>query len=392
MIDVLLGISPNYLYFQKKPPQPLSELHHPYFLAFPPTATDAKTARKKLLESWNQNKIDHPKLSKITGIGELETYRSFCDFTKTRNVFKVYTKESYVVPEISDYLFFEHELFTAEHDIPYQQRALVDLAAEGKTWLFDTNGEKKNLKVLIYDIETTQFEEGKPQIPIDILGYACFDIAIESEKNLDTEEFSFEIRDTPAHWKDVEVLQHLSRSVDEEIANLLIFCKRAKDADIISGHNILGFDNVHVHGRINWVLKNKQEQLSIDEKKTFQNFSSLYCREDKSFHFGIMGADILQMYPCSFDTYLAARKFYPWLDDYRLKSLAPFLNIIVENRVYLAPSQIKLDDRTMKYNKQDVQEQIGVSLHFLQQALPLSFTTCMPFDMLLSSGAVNMWD
>jgi DNA polymerase elongation subunit (family B) len=392
MSNMLLGLSPNYLYFQGKPPQLVSELHHPYFLAFPPTATDATTARKKLLDQWNQNKVDHPKLSKITGIGELETYRSFCDFTKTRNVFKVYTKESYVVPEISDYLFFEHELFTAEHDIPYHQRALVDLAAEGKTWLFDTNGEKKKLKVLIYDIETTQFEEGKPQIPIDILGYACFDIAIESEKNLDTEEFSFEIRETPAHWKDVEVLQHLSRSVDEEIASLLIFCKCAKDADIISGHNILGFDNVHVHGRINWILKNKQDQLSADEKKTFQNFITLYCREDKSFHFGIMAADIVQMYPSSFDTYLAARKFYPWLDDYRLKTLAPFLNIIVENRVYLAPSEIKLDERTMKYNKQDVQEQIGVSLHFIQQALPLSFTTCMPFDMLLSSGAVNMWD
>ena len=392
MTDMLLGLSPTYLYFQGKPPQLISEMHHPYFLAFSSTDTDAKTARNKLLEQWNQNKIDHPKLSKITGIGELKRYRSFCDFTKTRNVFKVYTKESYVVPEISDYLFFEHGFFTAEHDIPYQQRALVDLAAEGKIWLFDTNSEKKKLNVLIYDIETTQYEEGKPQIPIDILGYARFDITIESAKNLTTEDFDFEIRDTPAHWKDVEVLQHLALSVDEEITNLLIFCKQAKNADIISGHNILGFDNVHVLGRINWLLKNKQDQLSVDEKKTFQDLCSTYCRDDKSFHFGMMGADIMQMYPCSFDTYLAARKFYPWLDDYRLKSLAPFLNIHVENRLYLVPSEIKLDDRTMKYNKQDIQEQIGVSLHFLQQALPLSFTTCMPFDMLLSSGAVNMWD
>ncbi len=367
-------------------------MHHPYFLAFSPADTDAKKARTKLLEQWNQNKIDHPKLSKITNIGELEEYRSFCDFSKTHKVFKVYTKESFVVPEISDYLFFEHGFFTGEHDIPYQQRALVDLAAEGKTWLFDTNGEKKKLKVLIYDIETTQYEEGKPQIPIDIIGYAGFDIIIQSAKNLRTEDFSFEILDTPAHWKDVEVLQHLSRSVDEEITNLLIFCKQAKEADIISGHNILGFDNVHVIGRINWLLKNKQDQLSPDEKKTFQNLCSTYCRDDKSFHFGMMGADIVQMYPCSFDTYLAARKFYPWLDDYRLKSLAPFLNVMVENRLYLTPAEIKLDDRTMKYNKQDIQEQIGVSLHFLQQALPLSFTTCMPFDMLLSSGAVNMWD
>ena len=392
MTDLLLGLSPNYLYFQGKPPQLVSELHHPYFLAFPPATADAKTARNKLLEQWKQNKEDHPKLSKITSIGELESYRSFCDFTKKRDVFKIYTKESYVVPEISDYLFFEHELYTAEHDIPYHQRALVDLAAEGTAWLFDTKGEKTKLKVVVYDIETTQYEEGKPQIPIDILGHACFNITIESEKNLPKEEFSFEIRESPSHWKDVEVVQYLSRTVDEEIAHLLAFCKLAKDADIISGHNIVGFDNVHVHGRINWLLKNKSDQLSAEEKKTFQNFVGLYCREDKSFHFGIMGAEIVQVYPCSFDTYLAARKFYPWLDDFRLKTLALFLNVLVENRVYLAPSQIKLDDRTMTYNKQDVQEQIGVTLNLISQALPLSFTTCMPFDMLLSSGAVNMWD
>lgn len=389
---MLLGLSPTYLYFQGKTPQAVSELHHPYFLAFPPAAVDAKTARKKLIEQWNKNQQDHSKLSKITSIGELEPYRSFCDFNKTRDVFKVYTKESYLVPEISDYLFFEHDLFTAEHDIPYHQRALVDLAAQGKAWLFDTKGKKTNLKVMVYDIETTQYEEGKPQVPIDILGYACFNIAIESEHSLEKEEFSFEIRQTPSHWKDVEVVQHLSNNVDEEIAHLLKFCRVIKDADIVSGHNIVGFDNVHVHGRISWILKNKYDQLSSDEKKIFQNFISMYCREDKSFHFGVMGAEVVQVYPCSFDTYLAARKFYPWLDDFRLKTLAPFLNVIVDNRVILAPSQIKLDDRTMTYNKQDVQEQIGVSLHLIQQALPLSFTTCMPFDMLLSSGAVNMWD
>jgi DNA polymerase elongation subunit (family B) len=392
MNDLLLGISPNYLYFKGKPPKLVSDLHHPYFLAFTPSNVNTKEARKKLMEQWEGNKADHPKLSKISAIGEIESYRSFCDFSKTRDVFKVFTKESYLVPEISDYLFFEHELFTAEHDIPYHQRALVDLAAEGKAWLFDTQGKKTPLKVMVYDIETTQFEEGKLQIPIDILGYACFDLAIESEKNLTAEEFSFEIRDAPAHWDDVEVVQFLSNSVDEEIKHLVQFCKLAKDVDVISGHNIVGFDNVHVQGRIDWLLKNKQHQLSAEEKKIFQNFIGMYCRGDKSFHFGVMSAEIVQTYPCCFDTYLAARKFFPYLDDFRLKTLAPFLNVFVEDRLYLGPSEIKLDDRTMRYNKQDIQEQIGVSLHLLQQALPLSFTTCMPFDLLLSSGAVNMWD
>ena len=48
--------------------------------------------------------------------------------------------------------------------------------------------------------------------------------------------------------------------------------------------------------------------------------------------------------------------------------------------------------RHLKYNKHDVQEQLGVTLNLIQQALPLAFTTGMSFDMLLSSGAVNMWD
>ena len=392
MSDLLLGISPNYLYFQGKSPQLISEIHHPYFLAFSPSTMDGKNARKKFIDYWNKNKTNHPKLSKITSIGDPESYLSFCDFSKKLDVFKIYTKESYLVPEVSDYLFFENGFYTAEHDIPYRQRALVDLAAEGVTWLFDTQGKKTNLKVLIYDIETSQYEEGNTHIPIDIIGHACFDIAIESEKNLLREEFSFEIKESPSHWKDVEVIQYLSRNVDEEITHLLAFCKQAKNVDIISGHNIIGFDNAHLFGRINWLLKNKSDQLSDDEKKVFHSFINQYCREDKSFYFGVMSGEIVQIYPSSFDTYLAARKFYPWLDDFRLKTLAPFLNVLVENRLYLAPSQIKLDDRTMTYNKQDVQEQIGVTLNLISQALPLSFTTCMPFDMLLSSGAVNMWD
>jgi DNA polymerase elongation subunit (family B) len=392
MTDVLLGISPEFLYYKGKQPQRVAELHHPYFLAFAPSTLSTQTARKNLLDLWEKNKNDHPKLSKITSIGDIERYRSFCDFSKTRDVFRVYTKESYLVPEISDHLFFEHELYTAEHDIPYQQRALVDLAATDKAWLFDTKGEKITLKILIYDIETTQFEEGKPDIPIDIIGLASFDVCVESEKNLEKEEFRFDIRDAPSHWKDVEVVQYLSLKPEEEITNLAKFCKTVMTSDVISGHNIVGFDNVHIQGRINWLLKNKQDQLSAEEKKLFQRFVTEYTRDDKSFHFGIMGTQIVQMYPGSFDTYLAARKFYPWFDDFRLKALAPFLNVIVQDRVYLTPSQIQLDDRTMKYNKQDVQEQIGLTLHFIQQALPLSFTTCMPFDTVLSAGAVNMWD
>ncbi|MEA2055400.1 MAG: LAGLIDADG family homing endonuclease, partial [Candidatus Thermoplasmatota archaeon] len=86
------------------------------------------------------------------------------------------------------------------------------------------------------------------------------------------------------------------------------------------------------------------------------------------------------------------RKFYHFLNDFSLKAVAPFLGINIKDRVILTPSQMEIDDRTLRYNKHDVQEQLGVTLNLIQQTLPLAFTTGMTFDMLLSSGAVNMWD
>jgi DNA polymerase elongation subunit (family B) len=391
MQDMLIGISPEFFYYHRKKPQLISEVHNPYFLAYVSEREDISTVRKKLIEQWKRNREDHEKLSKISSIGDIETYRSFCDFSKKRKIFKVYTKQSYYVPEISDYLFFEHNLYSAEHDIPYKQRVLTDVAAAQQAWIFDTKGKKKELKFLIYDIETTQFQEGKVDIPIDIIGYSSFDISFESEKDLETEQFSFDIIDCPSHWKDCEIHQFMARNVDEEIKNLLSFCKLAQDCDVLSGHNIAGFDNPHLLGRINWLLKNHYDQLSHQEQKLFQIIVKNHFRSDKSFHFGI-SSEVVQFYPCTFDTYLAARKFYSFLDDFSLKALAPFLGILIQDRLYLAPSDIRIDQRTLNYNKQDVQEQIGVTLNLIQQALPLAFTTCMPFDMLLPAGAVNIWD
>jgi len=255
MSNMLLGISPEFLYIHGKQPKLVSDFHKPYFLAFCPKNRDINTARKDLLKKIQNNTLDNSALSKIDEIGEIENYRSFSDFKKNRKVFKVYTKRSYFVPEVSDSLFFYHNLYTAEHDIPYHQRALVDLAAEDKTWVFDTNSEKKKLKVLIYDIETTEFEQGKTNIPIDIIGFSDFDIAFESSKNLDDEHFSFNILDCPSSWEDTSVEQLMSRNLDEEVDNLFVFCKKLMNYDIISGHNILGFDNLQIYHRISWILR-----------------------------------------------------------------------------------------------------------------------------------------
>ncbi|MFO7677583.1 MAG: DNA polymerase domain-containing protein [Thermoplasmatota archaeon] len=391
MAEMLFGISQDHLYIENKQPQSISQFHNPYFLAFGQSNINIDSLRNNLIQRWEDNKLDHPQLSKIKDIGEIETYQSFSDFNKKRKIFKIYTTESYVVPDISSYLFFNHNLLTAEHDIPYKQRALTDLSAENKFWPFDTSGGKKTIKTLIYDIETIQFAEGKKDIPIDIIGYSGFDITFESEKDIDSEQFSFEILDIPSHWNDIEIKQMVSRNPNEEIDNLITFCKEIRDYDVVSGHNIAGFDNYQIYQRVTGILNRNRGQLSENEKTIFNDFITIYARPDKSFHFG-MSSEVVQLYPCSFDTYIAARKFYSFLNEFSLKALAPFLGILIKDRIILPPSQIKLDDRTLQYNKHDMQEQIGVTLHLIQQALPLAFTTCMPFDMLLPAGAVNMWD
>ena len=391
MEKMLTGISSEYLYLKDEKPEPISKYHNPYFLAFSPADQDIIANRQNLLKKIKESNNGSSPLSKIKSLGEIEEFNSFCNFNLERKAFKVFTEKSYFVPEVSDYLFFYHNFYTAEHDIPYQQRALTDLAAQEKIWLYDTKGEKKNLKVLVYDIETTEFGEGKENIPIDIIGYSDFDISFKSSKSLESEEFSFDIIDCPKNWDEMDVNQLVARNLDEEIDNLYTFCKKTMKYDIISGHNIIGFDNRQIHNRINWIMKTNQEQLSDEKKKIFQIFTTKYSKPDKSFHFGL-SSDAVQFYPASLDTYLGVRKFYHFLNEYSLKAVAPFLGIHIKDRLILTPSQLKIDDRTLKYNKHDVQEQLGVTLNLIQQALPLAFTTCMPFDMLLSSGAVNMWD
>ncbi|MEM0492772.1 MAG: DNA polymerase domain-containing protein [Candidatus Thermoplasmatota archaeon] len=392
MSDLLLGVSSNNLYYQGKRPVHISTIHDPYFLVYTPRGVSLKEARSRLIRLVEEYKGDDSSpLSRIKSIGDIEVYQSFNNPKEKREVFKVYTKASYVVPEVSDCLFFDHGFYTAEHDIPYQQRVLTDLAADDKAWLLDTNGERRNIKVLIYDIELTQYEEGRRDLPIDIIGYADFNIGFTSDKNLDREEFNFEIHDIPSSWSDIEVKQLVSRSIDDEIDNLCEFCNMIEDYDIVSGHNILGFDNYQLYGRIKHLMSTHNKILSDEEYKVLQGFLEVRCSLDRSFHFGV-GSEVIQIYPSCFDTYLASRKFYSFLDEFNLKSLALFLGVILQDRLYLQPSQIRFDDRTLKYNRQDVQEQIGVTLNLIQQALPLAFITCMPFDMLLPSGAVNMWD
>ena len=69
MSDMLLGISPEYLYLHKKQPQLVSDLHKPYFLVFCPEDKNIEVARRDLLRKWEDTKSEENTLSKIVEIG-----------------------------------------------------------------------------------------------------------------------------------------------------------------------------------------------------------------------------------------------------------------------------------------------------------------------------------
>jgi DNA polymerase elongation subunit (family B) len=412
-MDVLLGVAQDHAYFKGKAPVRNRDLpHDPWCWVIPPKGEDAEATKRRIERAWQEaggpagrdDRDPHP-LRRIKAFGPVQTIKSFVDFGKTRPAFPAYGLRSHWVPDISDHLFAHQGVFTAEHDVPYQQRVVVDLAAgvyqaaNGTTpahaWPYDTGGRKEKLKVLVYDIETTQFRANSRTLPpIDMLGWAEFEIGYQASKDLDREEFNFELVDDAPHWRDVEVRQDEAFDGDGEIKLLLSFVRRVPEYDIISGHNILSFDNKEVYDRIELLLDGdgRKRTLSPHERRAFQEFVGKWAAQDRTFTFG-QQASTVNFHPTSLDTYHAARRFYFFLDDFTLKRLAPFMGVEIPDRVYLGPNELKLGDpRTRLYNKHDVQEQLGVTARLLAQALPLAFTTGWTFEELLTGGNVRMWD
>ncbi len=392
----LLNVSNTHLFWQGKDPKPLEGLHAPTFLAWPRGGESVRDLRKRLLEVVAQAEGQDPSendLAKVRDVGEPLRYRSFWDHEGGREVLPVSCKRSYWVPEVSDRLFWDHGCYTAEHDVPYIERALADLGAEQDLWLWDTQGRPAELKVLTYDIETTQYGSGKKEIPIDVIGYADFGVQYEASKDLETEAFDFRFRDLDQDYLGKEVVQLVSRTQDEEIDHLMEFTQHAVAHDVIAGHNVLGFDNLQIRDRIGTFVSRdqKQEFLSPGTRAWFQEFLDVWSARSRSFHFGT-SSDIAVWHPTTLDTFHAARKFYFFHDDFTLKGLAPWLGIDVPGRVYLEPAQMGLDAKTLDYNKHDVQEQLGITQVLLAQALPLGFTVNLPLDSLLTGGNTKMWD
>lgn len=394
---VLLNASTSHLFWQGREPEAIDAYHHPHFLAWSQDPSesidDAHERLAQLVAEHKGDSTEESDLAKVLEVLDPIEYRSFWDHGGRRDVVPVAARRSFWVPEVSDRLFFDHGFYTAEHDIPYRERALADLAAEKDWWLLDSKGKKADLSVLTYDIEQTQFAEGRKDIPVDVIGYSDFDVSYEASKDLETEEFDFAFRDLPTDWAEREVVQHTARNVDEELDMLEAFTKKAVTHDIIAGHNVLGFDNKQIHERMRSLLSDNrtQQNLSPSQASWFETFTSTYSRFDRSFHFGTQ-SDIANWHPMTLDTFHAARKFYFFHDDFTLKGLAPWLGVHVEDRQYLDFQDMKLDETTLLYNEHDVKEQLGITQALIAQALPLCFTVNLPLDELLTGGNTKMWD
>jgi DNA polymerase elongation subunit (family B) len=388
----LLNVSATHQFWQGKEPEAVA--HHPAFLAFPKGDETVAEAHARLLELVkNAGDAEVDSLGKIHKVLAPITYKSFWDHGKSREVIPVESKRPYWVPEITEALFYDHDFYTCEHDIPYRERLLADICAENDDWLLDTKGEVRSLTVLTYDIETTQYAEGKKDIPIDMLGYSEFEVKFQASKNLETEAFDFKFVELPNDWATREIVQEMAKTLEEEIDMLDRFTRKVVQYDIVAGHNILGFDNLQIHERLRTFLRrNEREQfLTTEQVSWFEEFTTKYSRKDRSFHFGT-SSDIAVWYPMTLDTFHAARKFYFFHDDFTLKGLAPWLGINVEGRKYIDFQDMKLDEETLKYNEHDVREQLGITQSLIAQALPLCFTVNLPMDELLTGGNTRMWD
>lgn len=446
--DVLLNVTPTHLWYQGGRRVDLRTVHDPYIFAAPADARTAAQKAQQIRQALADAREDSSNpLNRIAQVREPILLKSFANPGKFLEVIPIVLehagRDSYVTQKgqvvtplkqygyntsnVSEALFSRYNCWTMEHDVPYHQRALADLAGTGKAWPFDTRGQEKTLRVLCYDIETTQWQnfeaeanatiaelrkkravngvEGKvddaerkaieaeaaSRTPIDVLGWAIFDVSIRSHLDLSCEKFDFEFTKVPASWQEVATHQTVARNVEEEARMLYAFLMNVVSCDIIAGHNLLGFDNRKVKARLERLLADHSEVLSPGMKRTFTKFIADYCRDDQSFLFG-EASEVTHFHPTSLDTLLVAKKVYNF-DDFSLKGLAPQLGVKIPDRQYLTYQELDLNDpRTLKYADDDVKEQIGITLTLLQQALSMSFITGATLEELFSGGNTRMWD
>ena len=370
----------------------IAEEFHPYFLLNYGALSDK--AKEDLHKHAQQNR-------NIVSLSKEIEYESFVNFTSDSRekliCKKVFCSHPGVVPSTSDELFQryrKHGCEVFQFDIPFRTLVMLESAASNVSdrYIFNTNGKNEKLKIMSYDIENLKSGE------ICIIGYSTFDITIKSYFDMETEESNFEIINTP-NWEDLEVEQLIAKP-DEEHKILLEFIQLCMKVDIVSGHNILVYDNKELVERVKY--HKEANSYSQTELKIINEFLKTYTQDLSISNYGKTENGLL-LYPNSFDTLFAMRRLYDRLSSYTLKSLAKEFNFIIEDRTYFAAEDFNKTDKTLfknkklwnkfiKYNHDDVQEQNGLTILALQQILPLSFLTSLPLDEVVIKSNTKVGD
>ena len=389
---MLLNNSNQHFFESSNKISEIAEEFQPYFLInYGNLSNKAKNDLHKHVQQ-NRNIVS---LSK-----EIE-YESFVNFTSDSRekiiVKKVFCSHPGVVPATSDELFQryrKHGCEVYQFDIPYRTLVQLESAASGipEKYMFNTNGKDEKIKIMSYDIENLKSGE------ICIIGYSTFDITINSCFDIKTEESSFEIIDVP-NWEDLKVKQLVAKP-DKEHEILFKFIKKCMKVDIVSGHNILVYDNMEFVNRVKY--HKEANSYSQVELQIVNEFLKTYTQDINIFNFGKSDKGLL-LYPNSLDTLLAMRRLYDRLPQYDLKSLAKEFNFIIEDRVYFSAEDFnettkdmfnnkELWNKFVTYNMHDVQEQNGLTILALQQILPLAFMTCLPLDEIVIKSNTKVGD
>lgn len=385
--------------------------------------TDAVVAKieeriREVKEDHDRNNRDDPYRFILTDDRGLmmytnaSVYRSFHNPCVRYRCIEVHATMSWKIPAISTVLFKDMGMYSAEFDIPYRDRALIDIQGENRVWLFDTGGNVRKLKVLAYDIETTQYDPTEQKddgaMPVDMLGWAIFEITYRAERDPSTGKCVFELVSLP-DWEAPEIHQMVGHDIGEEAALLVRFIELVLECDIIAGHNIVQFDNRQIYNRLQYLRGYRLDDRErwVQERgapnhipEHYSELVSMFlderCKPTNIFFYGDMqnGVDI---YPLSFDTLFAAKRLYFFLSEYNLKALAQTFGYHIEDRVYLDPINQSIETpvkekKTLKYNEHDVREQIGVTAHLLADAMRLCHLTGMTFNDCMPAGTTKIWD
>lgn len=306
-----------------------------------------------------------PTIDNVIEISEpllLESQVNWNDKIKVRKVFIEHPNQT---PKVS-LEYFKLGFETYEQAVPYLTRIAADLEAENK-WPLNTNGEWVDLSCLIYDIEELSEKE-----LITCIGYGRFTISLRTVL-----PHTIEIKIPDVYISE----QHYANNKQDELQLLESFVKLVNESHIIIGHNASIFDNHEIYDK----LKNYSR---------FDSFIKERCYLHQGFFRGKTENAMVEIYPLTFDTLLAARFLFKGESDegYSLKRIAQRYEFpSIKNRVYEKDfgGFGKWDNNNPKcqlYNQQDIDDTFHLFKKEVQAIFLEMLITGLNFQDLLSQS------